>query len=143
MTWQGGKLRRDVQRSSPFAPLRPLAGAGDDPAAALERLARALGDHPDRLRLEIRLLGGGDGDSVEHWQVPVGAKNAKPQREVSNGADVVVVMRPETWMQIAHGSLAPYDALYGGRLRVGGDFEAAKAITQSLSDPSVTYVSPC
>jgi putative sterol carrier protein len=143
MTWQEGKLRRQLRPSSPFAPLTPLAAAGDDPATALENLARALDGHPNQLRLEIRLVAGAEGDGLEHWQVPVGAKDAKPKREVSKGADVIVVMRPETWLQIAQGSLAPYDALFGGRLRVGGDFEAAKAITQSLSDPARTYVPPC
>jgi putative sterol carrier protein len=54
-----------------------------------------------------------------------------------------VVMRPETWMQIAQGRMAPYDALFGGRLRVGGDLEKAKSIIQHLSDPAVPYVPPC
>jgi putative sterol carrier protein len=52
-------------------------------------------------------------------------------------------MRPETWMQIAQGQLAPYDALYAGRLRVGGDLEAAKELTQHLTDPASPYVQPC
>ena len=42
-----------------------------------------------------------------------------------------------------HFDLAPYDALYAGKVRVGGDFEAAKAITRYLSDPALPYVSPC
>ena len=58
-------------------------------------------------------------------------------------ADVVVVMRPETWTQIAQGQLAPYEALYTGKLRVGGDFELAKAIVKHLTDPATPYVAPC
>ena len=52
-------------------------------------------------------------------------------------------MRPETWLEIAEGRLAPYEALYSGRLRVGGDLEAAKSITRHLSDPASTYQPPC
>ena len=54
-----------------------------------------------------------------------------------------MVMRPETWTQIAQGLLAPYEALYTGKLRVGGNFEVAKAITKHLTDPAANYMAPC
>ncbi len=143
MTWQGGKRAREVEPSFSFARLTPLAGEGDDPARALESLGRALSDYPSPLRLEVRLVSGGDDESVEHWEVPAGSSSPRVRRKQSKDADVVVVMRPETWMQIARGLLAPYEALYTGRLKVGGDFEAAKAITRCLSDPSSPYTPPC
>jgi SCP-2 sterol transfer family len=144
MTWQGGKLRRVDAPSSPFAPLKPLAADGDDPAKGIEMLSHALADFPEPLRLHVRLVSAGDDDEVvEHWEVQAGPKGARAQQKEPDGADVIVVMRPETWVEIAQGRLAPYEALYTGRLRVGGDFEAAKAITRHLSDPSSTYVAPC
>lgn len=57
--------------------------------------------------------------------------------------DVIVVLSRDTWLAIAQGRLAPYEALVAGRLRVGGDVELAKRVTQHLSDPSVPYVEPC
>lgn len=143
MTWQGGKRAREVAPSSPFARLKPLAGEEDDPAKGLELLSKALSDYPSPLRLNVRLVSGGDDETVEHWEVQAGAKKPKAQRKEPKDADVIVVMRPETWLQIAQGRLAPYDALYSGRLRVGGDFEAAKALTRHLSDPASPYVPPC
>ena len=143
MTWQGGKTAREAGPASPFAPLKPLADQQDAPARALELLGEALGDFPTPVRLHVRLLAGEDGEQVEHWEVPAGSKDAKAKRAEPQDADVIVVMRPETWMQIAQGTLAPYEALYTGRLRVGGDFEAAKAITKYLSDPASPYVPPC
>jgi len=140
MTWQGGKRPGEVGPLSPFARLKPLAQQQDDPAKALEKLAQALSNYGSPVRLHVRLVGG---DSVEHWEVQGGSKNAKAQRKEPKNADVIVVMRPETWTQIAQGQLAPYDALYAGKLRVGGDFEAAKAITEHLSDPASPYVAPC
>jgi len=140
MTWQGGKMRREAGISSPFARLKPLAQAKDDPAKGLEKLAQALSSYKSPVSLHIRLV---TGDAVDHWEVQGGRKNAKAQRKQPKDADVVVVMRPETWAQIAQGELAPYDALYSGKLRVGGDFEAAKAITEHLSDPATPYVAPC
>ena len=125
MTWRGGKAVREVGPSSPFARLKPLAGEQDDPAKGLELLGRALSGYPTALRLHVRLVSGGDGESVEDWGVQAGSKNSKARRGEPKNADVIVVMRPETWMQIAQGLLAPYEALYTGRLRVGGDFVAA------------------
>ena len=34
-------------------------------------------------------------------------------------------------------------ALYTGKLRVGGNFEVAKAITKHLTDPAANYMAPC
>src|SRR6185312_372241 len=106
MTWQGGKRAREVGPSFPFARLTPLAGEGDDPARALEMLGHALSDYPSPLRLEVRLVSEGDDNSVEHWEVPAGSRSPSVRRKQSKDADVVVVMRPETWMQIARGHLA-------------------------------------
>jgi hypothetical protein len=143
MTSQGGKAVRPDAPSSPFAPLRPFAADGDDPAQGLEKLGRALHDYPTPLRVEFRLVSGSQDKATEYWEILAGSGSVKAERQASKDADVIVVMRAETWQQIAQGVLAPYDALYSGRLRVGGDFEAAKALTRHLSDPSIPYVSPC
>ena len=49
----------------------------------------------------------------------------------------------ETIEYNAQGLLAPYEALYTGKLRVGGNFEVAKAITKHLTDPAANYMAPC
>ena len=143
MTPQGGKAVRPDAPSSPFAPLRPLAAYGDDPAQGLEKLSQALHDYPTPLRVEVRLVSAGQDTVTEYWEIVAGSGSVKAERKASKDVDVIVVMRAETWQQIAQGALAPYDALYSGRLRVGGDCEAAKAMTRHLSDPSTPYVSPC
>lgn len=143
MTWQGGKRGREVAPRSPFARLKPLAGERDDAATGLQKLAKALSGYGSSVRLHVRLIGGADGETVDHWEVQAGSTSAKVERREPKKADVIVVMRPETWVQIAQGQLAPYEALYAGKLRVGGDLEAAKAITRHLSDPAETYVAPC
>jgi putative sterol carrier protein len=120
-----------------------MAEDRDDPGSALNALAKALGGFQNEVNLNVRLVSGDDGETVEHWHVRGGAKAAKAQQKKPKKPDVTVVMRPETWMLIAQGRLAPYDALYAGMLRVGGDLEAAKAIVQHLTDPASTYRSPC
>jgi hypothetical protein len=146
MTWQGGKVSREPALGTSFAPLRPLlAGHQHDAEGGLQALARAVRDHGP-MRLELRLL---QGDTVEHWQVNGGravraARAARAARRPrARSADVVVVMRRETWVQIAQGRLSPFDALFAGRLRVGGDLEGAKRLVQHLSDPLVPFVPPC
>jgi hypothetical protein len=126
-----------------FARLKPFAGPQDDAAKGLGELAQALKDYGTPVRLHIRLISPKNEASVDHWEIVGGVKNAKAQRKVPKDPDVILVMREETWTQIAQGQLAPYEALYSGKLRVGGDFAAAKAITQHLSDPAATYVAPC
>jgi putative sterol carrier protein len=142
MTWQGGKLRRDDGVPS-FARLRSVAGTQDDVAKSLEQLSKALTGFGKQVRLHIRLVSGIEGAIVEDWLVEGGAKTAKAKQGRPKDADVTVVMRPETWTAIAQGRLAPYEALYAGRLRVGGDFETAKAIVKYMTDPATTYVAPC
>jgi hypothetical protein len=143
MTWQGGKRHREVPLQSPFAKLKPLVVPQHDTATSMTHLAHALSDFGHAVRLHIRLVSGKEGESVEHWHVHSGIKSPQAVNEEPKKADVVVVMRPDTWSQIAQGQLAPYEALYTGRLRVGGNFRTAKAITQHLSDAAASYVAPC
>jgi len=142
MTWHGGKLRHDDGVVS-FARLRSVAGPQDDAAKSLEQLSKALSGFAKPVRLHIRLVSGAEGENIEDWLVQGGARNAKAKQGRPKDADVTVVMRPETWAAIAQGRLAPYEALYAGRLRVGGDFETAKAIVKYMTDPATTYVAPC
>ena len=144
MTWQGGKKPPQAGPLSFFARLKPLAGATVDPAKGLEKLAQSLGNYESPVCLHFRFVTGKDRESVEHWEIRGGgSKKGKAERKKPKDADVIVVMRPETWTQIAQGRLAPYEALYTGKLRVGGNFEMAKAITRHLSDPAQPYVAPC
>jgi putative sterol carrier protein len=141
MTWQGGKAPRDPAVATPFAPLRPLlAGHRQDAEEALQNLAHAVRDVDARVQLQVRLL---EGDDIEHWDVKGGRAARAARRAGPKSADVIVIMRRETWLQIAQGRLAPFDALFAGRLRVGGDVEAAKRLVQQMSDPSVPFVPPC
>jgi putative sterol carrier protein len=142
MTWQGGKKPRE-SRPAAFAPLTALAKEQDGPEQTLGNLAKALSNFATPVRLNVRLLRNKTDESVEHWEVEGGSKDAKATRNEPKNPDVVLVMRPETLAQIARGELAPYDALFGGRMRVGGNFELGKAITKHLTNPAATYLSPC
>ena len=141
MTWQGGKRPREAPPRSMFARLAPLVGhdKAGNLEATLHGLAAALKGAKTRGRLHLQLIGGTQKETVEHWEVVGGkARRAEPK-----GADVVVVTRPETWLAIARGELPPYEALLSGKLRVGGNFEAAKEMVKQLTDPAAAYVSPC
>jgi putative sterol carrier protein len=123
--------------------LTPLAGDRDNSETGLKQLAKALSNYKKPTLLHVRLVTGKEGERVEHWEINAGSKGSKLQRTQTKKADVIVLMRPETWSQIAQGMLAPYDALFAGKLRVGGNVETAKDITRHLSDPRVPYVAPC
>ena len=98
-----------------FARLRTLARPQDDAAKSINQLSKALSGLGKPVRLHVELVSGPDGGRVQHWDVQGGAKSGKVKRGKPKDADVVVVMRPETWAQIAQGQLAPYEALYIGQ----------------------------
>jgi hypothetical protein len=144
MTWQGGKKPREILNFITFARLSPLVtGQVTDVESSLRSLSSALSGFASPVTIHVRLVDGPEGESVDHWQVGGGAPAPVAQHSRPKDADVMVVMRPETWLQIAKGQLAPYDALFGGKLRIGGNTDTAKSIVQHLSDPSLPYVSPC
>lgn len=143
MTWQGGKRPREAPPRSPFARLAPLVGqqGKGEIETTLNALATALKDAKTKGRVHLRLVNGTtpESETIDHWEIAGGkARRAEPK-----GAEVIVVMRPETWLAIAHGALPPYEALISGKLRVGGDFEAAKEMVRRLSHPSDRYLPPC
>jgi len=140
MTWQVAKRGRERGPLPAFAKLKALIAARDTHDKALESLAQALSDFGKSVRIHVRLIAG---ESVEHWEVRAGSKNAGVEKKEPKEADVILVMQPQTWLAIAQGQLPPYEALYSGKLRVGGDFELAKAITRHLTDPAMQYVAPC
>lgn len=143
MTWQGGKRPQETGPVAAFARLKPFADDKDDPAKSLQKLAKALSRYGRTVSLHFRLVTGQGGEDWEDWEVKAGSKGGKVSHTRPKKPDVVIVLRPETWAQIAQGRLAPYEALYTGRLRVGGDFEEAKAITRHLTDPAFAYLAPC
>jgi hypothetical protein len=142
---QGGKQIRTAvgdRPPSPFAPLRPLLKSHEQNAAdGLRKFAAALAGLGARVRLHVQLL---DGEAVEHWSIE-GGTGRKPtaHRRTPKQADVRLVMRHTTWLAIAQGRLSPFDALFAGRMRFGGDSELGKRVARHLSDPSVPFVPPC
>jgi hypothetical protein len=120
-----------------------VTDAGDDVSTSVTKLSQALASYGTPARIHLRLLDNEDTQRVDHWDVEAGSPSATARPGKPASADVVLVLRQDTWLQIAQGHLSPFDALFGGRLRVGGDLELAKQITRHLSDRSVPFVSPC
>ena len=141
MTWQGGKKPPETAPAMHFACLKPLAGVQQtDVTETFQSLAEALHSYGSPVRLHLRLV---DGEKFDHWDVEGGAKAPAARRSAPKNADVHLVMKHETWLAIASGQLAPFEAMFAGKLRVGGNLELAKNIARHLSDPSVPFVPPC
>lgn len=141
MTIDGGKAIRPAfsDTASPFAPLLPLlALQQDDIAAGVSRVSTALDSFAVPASVHLRIL---DGADVQDWDVrsgPAAAVARAPEH-----ADVRLVMQRDTWLRIVRGTLAPFDALFEGKVGVGGDTELAKQLVEHLSDPAVPFVPPC
>src|SRR2546423_1531195 len=101
MMSQGGKRPREAPPRSPFARLAPLVDRqkAGDLETSLRGLATALKSAKSKGRLHLRLVTGTGTETVDHWDIAGGkARRAEPK-----AADVVVAMRPETWLSIAKG----------------------------------------
>ena len=144
MTIQGGKRIRDAVPDgspSPFAPLKPLVhGSPQDVAGTVSALATALASYDAAARIHVQVI---DADRIDHWDIATDGKKATAFRRKPKVADVNVVLRQETLLEIAQGRLSPFEALFAGRLRVGGDVDLGKRLVKHLTDPSVPFVSPC
>ena len=141
MTWQGGKKPPETAPAMHFACLKPLSGVQQtDVTETFQSLAEALHSYGSPVRLHLRLV---DGEKFDHWDVEGGAKAPAARRSAPKNADVHLVMKHETWLAIADGQLPPFEAMFAGKLRVGGNLELAKNIARHLSDPSVPFVPPC
>lgn len=141
MTWQGGKRPREEDAGRTFAPLRRLLEeAKQDPAESFEKLAQALNNYDAPMRIHVRLL---KDEGVEHWEIKGGSSKSVARQKEPKDADVLVVVRRDTWIQMMQGRLSPFDAIAEGNLRVGGNLEVAKRLAQHLSDPEVPFVAPC
>jgi hypothetical protein len=143
----GGKPHRTTELAAvapiAFAPLRALLKSDDtDLTRSREKLSAELAGFDTPVRLQVQVL---EGPSTHDWELECGRGRSTGSRRSAKKAvaDVRVVVRHDTWLQIAHGKLNPFDAFISGKLRVGGDVELAKRLVQHLSDPSVPYVSPC
>lgn len=150
MTEGGAKSRRtsgfdDAPTPSAFAPLRPFLKSNEtDLFRGLENLSAELARLDSQVRLDVEVLEGSD---THAWVLECGLGRSlvrpRPRAEKKKKPHVRVMVRHETWLQIARGKLSPFEAFITGRLLVGGDTELAKRLVQHLSDPSVPYVSPC
>lgn len=152
MTWRGGKkIREDVAEAATpsFACLKPLLKATDtDLPRSFQKLAKSLSKLDSAVRIHIRLVDGNQ--TVNNWEVKAGpslSSAVEGEPKVARGRQkepgILLVVSVDTWVQIARGELAPFDALFAGKLRVGGNLSVGKKITQLLSDPTVPFVSPC
>ena len=142
---EGGKRRHDglsgAPRTSPFAPLRTLLRPHEqDAATGLRNLSSELKSFGSRVRIHVQLV---DGEKTDHWTIESGKGKPTVQNSQPKKAELVVVLRPETWIAIAQGRLSPFDALFAGKLRFGGNGMLGKQVVQHLSDSSVPFQPPC
>ena len=131
----GGKPHRTttLPAAAPtaFAPLRAFLKSGEtDLTQSLQRLSAELAGfdapHASRRcrcsRVRARTTGS--------WSAVASGSSASRRR--ANATDVRVVVRHDTWLQIAQGKLNPFDAFISGKLRVGGDIGIRQAARAAL-----------
>jgi putative sterol carrier protein len=141
---QGGKPHRSQapQSQSAFAPMRGWLSANKrDVISAAENLAAELARFGEKKRIAIQVI---DSGQSHMWEIEAGQGEASIKSDRSSAkADLTLVMRGETWLDLAQGQINPFDAFAGGKLRVAGDTELGKRLVRHLTDPQFPFISPC
>jgi len=141
---QGGKAHRSQapKIQSAFAPMRSwLHPKKRDLESAVQGLAAELGKFSEKKTIALQVM---DGDQVHAWEITAGQRKPVLKSQRGKGqADLTLVMRQETWLELAQGQLNPFDAFAGGRLLIAGDTDLGKRLVRHLTDPQFPFVSPC
>ncbi len=107
---------------------------------SMTRLASELQGTSERGILQFRVL---DGATRHVWCLRLKDKTVAQPGPTEETPDLEIVLRQDTWQEIACGQLSPVDAYLGGRLRVRGDYEMAKRLLRSVSVSPDASVDPC
>jgi len=106
----------------------------------MTRLASELRGTSERGVLQIRVL---DGATRHVWCLRLKHKTVAQPGPIEETPDLEIVLRQDTWREIASGQLSPVDAYLGGRMRVRGDYELGKRLLRSVSSSPDASVDPC
>ena len=126
---------------SEYATLKPLTGKTRsrrkvpnerDLDQTFQRMAKALAGSREEGHFQARILGKG---AELCWNIGLGGKSFEVGRQRMHRPDVEIVARPDTWWQIAEGTLSPLDAFLAGKMRVRGNRGFAQRLFKRLATP--------
>lgn len=101
-----------------------------DLGETFQRIAELLKSTDEHALLQIRIL---SGEKHLYWCLELNENGCKVRAEKHDHSDFEVVMRAETWWQIAEGSLSPLEAFIQNKMKIGGDVELGKRILRRLA----------
>lgn len=107
---------------------------------SLHRLAELLSTFGETTTVNLHFAGV---TGTQRWNVKVDPKGAAAKEGAAAGPGLELIMRPETWTEIATGSLSPLLALGSGRMRIRGDLELGKRLLRHLATSSDAIVQIC
>jgi putative sterol carrier protein len=125
-----------------FAVIKDLTGSGrKDVPKTFERLAELLGASGIRGSLQVQVLEDEAGEKKSYVNVKLGAGQQKTSTRALSKPGVELITRPETWMAIASGRLAPIEAFLQGNMRIRGNTSLAlKMLKHVAGSPGRTYL---
>jgi putative sterol carrier protein len=129
-------------QSREFAVIKDLTGSGrNDLPKTFERLAELLGESGIRGSLQVQVLEDEAGKKKSYVNVKLGTGQPQSSTRALAKPNVELITRPETWMEIAGGRLAPIEAFLQGRMRVRGNtMLALKMLKHVAGSPGRNYL---
>jgi SCP-2 sterol transfer family len=136
-----GTGRRPHPVLQQYAHLPPLIEPGTraDPAS-VHRLAELLESFGESADINLQFVGI---TGTQGWHVTMEPGQAAAREDLVENADLELIMRLDTWTEIASGSLSPLVAFGSGRMRVRGDVGLAKRLLRHLATSPDAVVDIC
>jgi putative sterol carrier protein len=137
----GGQPTRPHPSVQRYARLPALIDApATEIAASLGRLTDLLSAFEEPATVNLHFVGA---SGTQRWHLALGGQRATTAEGAAEDPALEVIMRPDTWTEIASGSLSPLLAFGSGRMRVRGDIGLAKRLLRHLATSSDAIVEIC
>jgi SCP-2 sterol transfer family len=122
-----------------YAKLKRLIRPGErDFRRAFARLAQRLKASGERAEVQVDLL---QARQREPWSLLLEGNAATASRKAARRPDLHIILREQTWRQIATGERSPLESFLAGQVRLRGDPELAKRLFKRVAGPGET--DPC
>lgn len=134
-------LRKDIFHS--YAKIRNLTegkkGDERDFEKIFKRLADFVGNSGEHGQVQFKI---GIGEKHQYWRLELDGKTCKVSTKKHDRPDLEILIRAETALQLAEGSISPIEAFGRGKMRIRGDLELGKRLYKLLA-ASEGRITPC
>jgi hypothetical protein len=136
---QSKKQKSEAPQS--FAVMKDLTDRGEDISHTVQRLGDLLAPAGFSATLQLCLRDADTSKPSSCFQLKLAQGKVTVSTKSSKKPDIELIMRPETWLQIAAGKLPPHQVFLTGGMRLRGNADLAQKMLKHLAaGPGQTHL---